>query len=273
MHRSTPQTRANLLQPDGGVIQATQVGDDNKEESDNVVNDVAMPIAPAAPGLVVQPIRIYRRGHPLPYDLRARVMLYLQQGLAKQTIAQRLSISRSTVLRYEKAAVAQSVPIPGVQNRGGFRSAIAMLNRQQILKLGEMLLQHPKLTIRELKQLAVDAAVLDPEKVPSDTTVWRAIHKLNLDFSKVVYVDPKGSKQYLSRLQRETQDAENQEEEKKNDHGGAQLPAQAASAPAHKTEEGDLISDERRAFRFVQKQGLDGQLNPTNLIFMDETNS
>jgi hypothetical protein len=65
-----------------------------------------------------------------------------------------------------------------------------------VLKLGELLLQHPKLTIRELKQLAVDSAILDPEKVPSDTTIWRAIRKLNLDFSKVVYVDPKGLKAY-----------------------------------------------------------------------------
>jgi len=244
-------------------------GEGRKVESDNPINDAAEPQAIPNPDLIIEPICIYRRGHPLPHDLRARVMLYLQQGLAKQAIANRLSISRSTVLRYQKTAAEQSKPIPSVRPRGGFRSAIAILDRQQILKLGEMLLQHPKLTVRELKQLAVDAAVLDPEKVPSDTTVWRAIRKLNLDFSKVVYVDPKGSKLYPIE-QKENHGAEDHEEEKKSD---VQLPPPVASARAHKTEEGDLIANERRAFRFVQKQGMDGQLNPANLIFMDETNT
>ena len=111
-------------------------------------------------------------------------MLYLQQGLTKSTIASRLTISRTTVLRYQKAASEQGNAIPNVKPRGGYRSAVALLSREQVLKLGEMLLRQPKLTIRELKQQAVEAVVLDPEKVPSDTTIWRAIRKLNLDFSK-----------------------------------------------------------------------------------------
>jgi transcriptional regulator with XRE-family HTH domain len=123
---------------------------------------------------VPEPIEIYRRGHPLPQDLRARVMLYLQQGLSKQTIANRLCISRSTVSRYQKAAAEQNKAVPNVRPWGGYRSSAALLNRQQILQLGEMLLRQPKLTIRELKQFAVDAAVLGPDKVPSDTTIWNS---------------------------------------------------------------------------------------------------
>ena len=121
-------------------------------------------------------------------------MLLLQQGLTKQAVAKRLCLSRSTLLRYQKASELQHKAVPLVKPRGGYRAAVALLNRQQILQLGEMLLRQPKLTIRELKQRAVDAAILDPDKVPSDTTIWRAIKKLDLDFSKASYIDPKGAK-------------------------------------------------------------------------------
>ncbi len=66
------------------------------------------------------PITVYRRGHPLPHDLRARVMLLLQQGVPKQTIAKRLCISRSTVLRYRKASESQIQAVPIVMPRGGY---------------------------------------------------------------------------------------------------------------------------------------------------------
>lgn len=235
-------------------------------EDDQLDADAAMP---AAPQPALEPISIYRRGHPLPHDLRARVMLYLQQGMSKQAIANRLSISRSSVLRYHKASLVQSQAVPTVQPRGGYRSTIALLDRQQVLQLGELLLQKPKLTIRELKQLAVNLAILHPEQVPSDTTVWRAIRKLNLDFSKAVYVDPKGSKAYPS----EHKDDHIEQEEKKSDLQPEASPARASNARANNLEEGDLIAAERRAFRFIQKQGTDGQLNPADLIFMDKTNS
>ena len=125
-------------------------------------------------------------------------MLLLQQGIPKQTIAKRLCLSRSTLLRYQKASTLQVKAVPTVKPRGGYRAAVTLLNRQQILQLGEMLLSRPKLTIRELKQQAVDAAILNPDKVPSDTTIWRAVEKLDLDFSKVSYIDPKGAKQYAA---------------------------------------------------------------------------
>ena len=248
-----------------GHIHGVDVGPDIGRNVDEykVVDDDQLGGAAAAAvlaGPVLEPISIHRRGHPLPRDLRARVMLYLQQGISKQAIASRLSISRSSVLRYQKASIAQSVAVPSVRPRGGYRSAIALLNRQQVLKLGELLLQHPKLTIRELKQLAVDSAILNPEQVPSDTTVWRAIRKLNLDFSKVEYVDPKGSKTYLA-------------EQKHDPSNQPQASAANDSTEANNPEDGNLIAAERRAFRFIQKQGTDGQLNPANLMFMDETNS
>src|SRR5690349_8519686 len=123
---------------------------------------------------------IYRRGHPLAYDLRSRVMRYLQQGMAKTQIALKLCVSRSTVQRYQKLAHEQTHLVPTVRPRGGYRNEVALLDRQQILQLGEMLLRQPKLTIRELKQLAVEQSIINPDKVPSDITVWRANKKLNL---------------------------------------------------------------------------------------------
>jgi transposase len=240
-------------------------GDEHKaSEDDRLATDVPIPLAPR-----LESINIYRRGHPLPHDLRARVMLYLQEGMSKQAIANRLSISRSSVLRYHKASLVQSQAVPTVRPRGGYRSALALLDREQVLKLGELLLRQPKLTIRELKQLAVDLAILNPEQVPSDTTVWRAVRKLNLDFSKVVYVDPKGSKAYPL----EHNDDHSEQEEKKSEPQAQAPPARISNAQANNIEEGDLIAAERRAFRFIQKQGTDGQLNTANLMFMDETNS
>ena len=225
----------------------------------------------------VEPISVYRRGHPLPQDLRARAMLLLQQGLTKQAVAKRLCLSRSTLLRYQKASEKQHRTVPLVKPRGGYRAAVALLNRQQILQMGEMLLRQPKMTIRELKQRAVDTAILDPDKVPSDTTIWRAIKKLDLDFSKASYIDPKGAKQYAVQRENDGVDAVRGEEQEEKQGHVPNIPGPAqnaqASGRAMNTDEADLIAAERKAFRFIQKQGIDGQLNPQHLIFMDETNS
>ena len=64
--------------------------DESKAAEARLDVNAAMPPIPA-----LEPISIYRRGHPLPHDLRARLMalLYLlQQGMSKQAIANRLSI-------------------------------------------------------------------------------------------------------------------------------------------------------------------------------------
>ena len=245
---------------------------ENAVEAEFLDDDVAPAPIIAIPAL--EPITVYRRGHPLPHDLRARAMLLLQQGIPKQAIAKRLCISRSTLLRYQKASELQVKAVPIVKPRGGYRSAVALLNREQILQLGEMLLRQPKLTIRELKQRAVDAAILDPDKVPSDTTIWRAIKKLDLDFSTASYIDPKGAKQYAAVPQEVNVNANRGEEEKQGNPPEIPGPARNAEASARmmNIEEAYLIAAERKAFRFVQKQGFDGQLDPRHLIFMDETN-
>ena len=87
-------------------------------------------------------------------------------------------------------------------------------------------MRHPKLTIRELTQRAVDAKILDPDRVPSDTTVWRAIKKLNLDFSKASYVDPKGVKQYEAEHKMNNADGE---EEGKNQGNSPAIPGLATT--------------------------------------------
>ncbi len=202
---------------------------------------------------VASPIQIYRRGHPLAADLRSRVMLYVQQGLTAKAVAESLLISVRTVSRYKNLALTQNLSVPLVQPRGGFRKSIALLNRQQILALGELLLKNPKLTIRELKQLAAQQEIIDSNKVPSDTSIWRAIKKLNIDWKKASYSDPKGV------LRRAASERD----------GVAELDAMPADImdPGAKA-----IMEERAAFRYIQRQGFDGQLNPYKLWFMDESN-
>ena len=218
------------------------------------------------------PISIYRRGHPLSIDIRSRVMLYLQQGLKPKLIAQQLQISSRTVGRYKKLADAQQLSVPVVCPRGGYRSSVALMNREQILALARLLFKLPKLTIRELKQLAVHEGILDENKVPSDTSVWRAIKKLNIDWKKASYMDPKGLiRQIVEEPQRRAQGAIGRDE-----LGGAAAATVAPAAPAAVAAGMDpgakAILEERAAFRFMQRLGTDGQLNPYNLFFMDESN-
>ena len=229
------------------------------------------PAGPIAPRFGA-PISIYRRGHPLSIDIRSRVMLYLQQGLKPKLIAQQLQISSRTVGRYKKLADAQQLSVPVVCPRGGYRSSVALLNREQILALARLLFKLPKLTIRELKQMAVHEGILDENKVPSDTSVWRAIKKLNINWKKASYTDPKG----LIRRIAEEPERQAQSAIEQDDLGGA---AAAAAAPAHPPAAAvdmdsgaKAILEERAAFRFMQRLGTDGQLNPYHLFFMDESN-
>jgi len=205
------------------------------------------------PVAAINSISIYRRGHPLSLDMRSRVMSCLQQGMSSKQVAKELRVSTRTVARYRKLANEQHLPVPVARPRGGFRSSLTLMNRQQILALAEVLLKAPKLTMRELRQRAVQMNILDENKVPSETTIWRAIKKLNIDWKKATYVDPKG----------------------------IALPviSEAAAIAAPLGPEGRIqdpgataISQERAAWRFVQRLGTDGQLNPYNLLFMDESN-
>ena len=199
-------------------------------------------VAVIAAPILNESIRVYRRGHPLPVDLRSRIMLRVQQQMSATDIAKQLQISTRTVWRYKNAAICQQVSVPQVRSRGGYRSSIAMLDRNQMLQLAELLMKMPKLTIRELKQMAVEKLILDPQKVPSDTTIWRAIKKMDIDWKKASYIDPKGIRRPFT-------------------------------DPTAVLEPGaNAIMEERAAFRFVQRLGTEGQLNPYNLMFMDESN-
>jgi hypothetical protein len=105
---------------------------ENGEANHKVIIDLAhIPAAPAGnrANVAFDPITVYRRGHPLPHDLRARAMMLLQQGLPKQTVARRLCISRSTLLRNQKASRKQQKAVPVVNPRGGYRTSVALLNR------------------------------------------------------------------------------------------------------------------------------------------------
>ena len=216
----------------------------------------------AAP-VLNESIRVYRRGHPLPVDLRSRIMLRVQQQMSATDIAKQLQISTRTVWRYKNAAIRQQVSVPQVRSRGGYRSSIAMLDRNQMLQLAELLLNMPKLTIRELKQMAVEKLILDPQKVPSDTTIWRAIKKMDIDWKKASYTDPKGIRRPFTHPV-----VSGQQTPSHGDHVNA-----SSTAPAAVLEPGaNAIMEERAAFRFVQRLGTEGQLNPYNLMFMDESN-
>lgn len=184
-------------------------------------------------------------------DIRARVMECSGRGMQPSEIASRLMVSTKTIRRYRRAAEVQHLRVPRPKPRGGYRRSLAVLNRDQIVGLGQLLMQLPKLSIRDLRQTAIERGVLDADKVVSCSTVARAIKKLDLTWKRATFVDPKGI------IDRER-------------------PANADDAVNQTERESDrqaqLLADERVAFRLLQRQGRDGQLNPYDLLFMDETN-
>ena len=100
-------------------------------------------LAPAPPSLVTT----YHRGKSYSNDIRARVMLLLQQHVSKAEIARRLQVSAKTVRRYQQAAMRQALSVPTPEPQGGHRSSIALLNRNQIVAIANLLLAKPKLTV------------------------------------------------------------------------------------------------------------------------------
>ena len=197
---------------------------------------------------ILPEILLFRRGIPLSYDIRARVMKFLSDGLSAAEIARRLKISKRTVWRYKKAADAQKKSVPKPLRQGGYRASVALLNRDKILKIGNILIENPKLNIKELKQKAVTLEILDQMNVPSDVTIWRAMKKLGLKFKRANYVDP----QTLPSI--------------RNSSSSSSSTESAASISNKITH---LIVEEQQAFRTIQKQGTAGQLNPYELLFMD----
>ncbi len=200
-------------------------------------------------------ISLYRRGTAYGRDIRCRVLSYLQQQLSKAEIARRLNICEKTVRRYQKAAEIQSIPVPLPKQQGGYRSSIALLNRTQIIQLGNLLLSKPKLTIVQLKHIAVREGIIPANRVPSDTTIWRAIKKLDFKHAKAQYIDPATVTVTVPQSDSEIK-LNTDEMVKKN------------QSLWHRK----LIGEEIRHWRAVQQQGISGQLNPYNLLFMDETN-
>jgi transposase len=77
----------------------------------------------------------------------------LAEGVSKTDIARQLRISRMTVQRYVTAAQEQEQPVPEPRPAGGYRHS--KLTRTEIAALATLTLQHPKDTVQELQQRAI----------------------------------------------------------------------------------------------------------------------
>ena len=125
---------------------------------------------------------------PLPPELRERVMALLVAGISVTEIAQRLQISRMTVYRYRQAAQEQQQEVPEPQPAGGYRHS--KLQRQEIQALAALALKHPKDTVDELRDRALQPQGILTAPV-SRTTVWRALQKAGITHKRVSFFDPK----------------------------------------------------------------------------------
>ncbi len=175
---------------------------------------------------------MYQRGRPYSDDVRSRVAQLFNQGHRSREIALQLQISVSTVNRYRRTFADHEgrYEAQPPKEAGGYRHSL--LKKAELQELGNILLKHPKLTMSELKQLATEQKLFQGNKVPSDSTIYRAVKKLGLHYGKASFVDPKTE--------------------------------QATGEP--------LVVYEKRVFRQHQNQGVLGPLNPWNLLFFDESN-
>jgi len=179
----------------------------------------------------------HKRGTPYPPAIRERVMELLREGHSLSEVAERLRISRLTVLRYKKMAQDQNATIPQPKNMGGFR--YSKLNRRQIEQLSEYLIQHPKLTLEELREIAIEKGILkssEPADIPSISTLWYVLNKkAGMHFGRASFRDPK-----------------------------------TTSSGSPLAEGGSPIAIEKNKFKVAQKKDKDFSIS--KLLFMDETN-
>ena len=122
-------------------------------------------------------IQLSATGRPLPISVRARVMQLLAYGRSPTEISRQLLISRSTVYRYIQAAQIQNVEVPQPKPARGFR--YSLLNREILRKLGDLVAHHPKYTLQELKEESIKQGILI-KPLPSDSTLYKALHKIGL---------------------------------------------------------------------------------------------
>jgi transposase len=172
----------------------------------------------------------HRRGTPYPPAIRERVMDLLAEGYSLSNVAKRLSVSRATVIRYKNMARDQHTTIPRPKKQGGYRHS--KLNREQIQRLSQLLVKHPKLALHELRTLAIQKGIFKDSgsPPPSIPTLWYVLHnKAGMHFTTASFRDPKTSS--------------------RAEGGSAAIPTEA-----HK-------------FQIAQKK-----FSVSNLLFMDETN-
>jgi transposase len=173
-------------------------------------------------------------GRAYSSELRSRVMDLVQQGHDNTSIAHHLKIAPRTVYRYIAAAKKQNTLIPKPKPSGGYRHSL--LDRDQLIEIGKLLLQNPKQSMKRLKQLAVENGIINEKQVPSDTVFYSYIrNKLGLKYKKAKSKDPK-------------------------------------TVHSDTTDDVSLNYLEQRFFRSMQRDGTEGSVNPNDLIFIDETN-
>src|SRR5262249_23560485 len=131
-------------------------------------------------------IMLQDNGLSLSDDIRKRVYIMLKQDISPSIIAKNLMISRSSVYRF-KELIDKTDDIPQPKPSGGYRWS--KLKKKQILALGKLLSANPKLTIQELKHLAIQKKIIFLDI--SDITIYKAIQKLGFHHKHATYYDPK----------------------------------------------------------------------------------
>ena len=171
---------------------------------------------------------LFQRGKPLSHDLRNRIMLLVRQGYAPDDIAQRLLVSSITVKRYIRSAAVQNARVPQPKPQGGYTGSI--LQRDDTVRLGRILLENPKMTLDELREAGVQAGIFRDASSVSLSTVYRNVAKMDLVKKRAAYYDPKTvvdpyivhERQAFRRAQREPEQSDAQREPQSGMQGDAQ---------------------------------------------------
>jgi transposase len=132
-------------------------------------------------------------------DVRERVLALTAQGLPPTDIARRLLICRQTVYRYQRNSAAQGGGVPTAKPAGGYRWSI--MKRDTLVAMARLALAHPKWTVQQIKEHAVQQGILS-DPAPSDATLYRSLHKTGLTYGRVQFVDAKTTRDPLIALER-----------------------------------------------------------------------
>ena len=128
---------------------------------------------------------------PHSQEVRQNIATRLSAGQPPRLVAESLKLGLKTIYRLNKSFIknADTYVVPPAQKMHKEK-----IDSQKLIELSEIMASDGNITLKELRQKAVEQGIFDAETVPDISTMYRALTRIGFKWQTPRYDDPRAQK-------------------------------------------------------------------------------